>query len=193
MSGAESTSEISRCDTTDTEIKVPSAENPQVGKFFSGSKHQPVNSLLRMEQVRIIDLRCSNIARNFALLIISVSLFIQLRFTSLKLVLRPVGSSGEHEGRFRKDPLTVFSSGGPCKLFWHGQGCPLFDVVHPAFPSPTTASPSLQGALKDGFGEAVMACNMTESCKVLFSTVARGGSREPARKLIIPRTQPAGV
>ena len=37
-----------------------------------------------MEQVRIIDLRCSNIARNFALLIISVSLFIQLRFTSLK-------------------------------------------------------------------------------------------------------------
>ena len=30
----------------------------------------------------------------------------------------------------------------------------LFDVVHPAFPLPTTASPTLQGALEDGFGEA---------------------------------------
>ena len=29
-----------------------------------------------------------------------------------------------------------------------GQGCPLFDVVHPV---PTTASPTLQGALKEGF------------------------------------------
>ena len=31
---------------------------------------------------------------------------------------------------------------------WHGQGCPLFDVVHPAFPPLTKASPTLQGALK---------------------------------------------
>ena len=42
------------------------------------------------------------------------------------------------------------------RKFWHGQGCPLFDVVHPAFPLLTTASPNPQGALKDGFGEAVM-------------------------------------
>ena len=32
--------------------------------------------------------------------------------------------------------------------------CPLFDVVYPAFSLPTTASLPLQGALKDGFGEA---------------------------------------
>ena len=43
-----------------------------------------------------------------------------------------------------------FSAGGHCKQFWHGQECPLFDAVHPAFPLPTMASPTLQGALKDG-------------------------------------------
>ena len=32
------------------------------------------------------------------------------------------------------------------------------------FPLPTTASPTLQGALKDGFGEAVVACDMSELC-----------------------------
>ena len=59
----------------------------------------------------------------------------------------------------------MFSAGGLCEQFWHGLGCPLFDVVHPAFPLPTTASPTLKGALKDGFGEAVVACDMPEPCK----------------------------
>ena len=48
---------------------------------------------------------------------------------------------------------------------WHSQGCPPFDVVYPARPLPTTASSTLQGALKDGFEESVMACNMPEPCK----------------------------
>ena len=43
--------------------------------------------------------------------------------------------------------------------------CPLFDVVHPVFPLPTTESPTLQGALKNGFGEAVVACDMPEPLK----------------------------
>ena len=35
------------------------------------------------------------------------------------------------------------------------KGRPLFDVVHQAFPLPTTSSsPTLQGALKDGFEDA---------------------------------------
>ena len=72
---------------------------------------------------------------------------------------------GGHEGRFSRDPFSVFSAGGPCEQFWHGQRCPLFDVVHPAFPLPTTASPILQGALKNGFGEVVVACDMPEPCK----------------------------
>ena len=59
----------------------------------------------------------------------------------------------------------VFSAGGPCEQFWHGQGCPLFDVVHPAFPLPITVSPTLQGALKDGFGEVVVVCGMPEPCR----------------------------
>ena len=55
------------------------------------------------------------------------------------------------------DSLPVFSAGGHCKQFWHGQGCPLLDVGHQAF--------SLQGALKDGFGEAAVVCDMPEPCK----------------------------
>ena len=51
---------------------------------------------------------------------------------------------GGHEGRFSRDHLTVFSAGGPCEQLWHGQVCPLFDVVLSAFPLPTTASPTLQ-------------------------------------------------
>ena len=39
------------------------------------------------------------------------------------------------------------------------------DVVHPAFPLPTTVSPTLQGDLKDGFGEAVVACDISEPSK----------------------------
>ena len=48
-----------------------------------------------------------------------------------------------------------FSAGGPCEQFWHVEGCPLFDVVHPAFPLPTTALPTLQDALKARLGKAV--------------------------------------
>ena len=67
-----------------------------------------------------------------------------------------------HRGDMRE---AVFSAGGPCEQFWQGQGCPIFDFVHPAFPLPTTASHTLQGAMKDGFGEAVVACEMLEPCK----------------------------
>ena len=47
----------------------------------------------------------------------------------------------------------------------------MFQVVHPAFPMPTTASPTLQGALKDGFGEVVMACDMREPYLLQLLTV----------------------
>ena len=39
---------------------------------------------------------------------------------------------------------------------------PPFDIVHTAFPLPTTESSALQGALKNGFGEAVVTCDMPE-------------------------------
>ena len=74
-------------------------------------------------------------------------------------------SFGGYEGRFSRDPLPVFSAGGLCEHFWHEHGCPFFDIVNPAFPLPTTASPTLQGALKQGFGETVVACDMPEPRK----------------------------
>ena len=69
-----------------------------------------------------------------------------------------LGHSGRHEGRSNRDSLAVSSARGHCEQFCRRQECPLFDVVHPAFSLLTTASPTLQGALKDRFGEAVVGC-----------------------------------
>ena len=71
-----------------------------------------------------------------------------------------MGGGGVREGQFNKDPLPVFSVGGH-----HGQGFPLFCVDCAAFPLPTTASSTLQGFLKNGFGETVMAFRMPQPCK----------------------------
>ena len=59
----------------------------------------------------------------------------------------------------------MFSAGGPCEQFWQGQGCPLFHIVQPAFPLPATTLPILQSALRNGFGEAVVTCDMLELCQ----------------------------
>ena len=96
------------------------------------------------------------------------------RVSSVQFSPWPIGSSegsgtwGTIQQRSTSSPfIFFFFAGGPCEQFWHGQGCPLFDVrvVHSAFPLPTTASPTLQGALQDGFGEALLACDMPEPCK----------------------------
>ena len=81
-------------------------------------------------------------------------------------------SSGQSLGRLgrrgdmRNDPTEIlfqsFFAGGYSEQFWHDQGCPLSYVVHPTFPPPPTAWPTLQGAPEDGFGEAVVACDMPE-------------------------------
>ena len=39
------------------------------------------------------------------------------------------------------------------------------DVVHLAFPLLTAASLTLQGALGNGYGQAVVVCDMPEQCK----------------------------
>ena len=104
-----------------------------------------------------------------------------------------IGSSGGYEGWFSRDHLPVFSAGGPSDQFWNGQGCPLYDVLA-AFPVLTTVLPTpqggpssiscadhgtahLQGAQKDGFGEAAVACDMPDpykfpsldSCQILWT------------------------
>ena len=63
------------------------------------------------------------------------------------------------------------------------------NVVHPAFPLLTTASSTLQGAMKDGFGEAVVTCKYPNHANFPLSTVARRDSCGPTRKLILLRTQ----
>ena len=97
---------------------------------------------------------------------------------------------GGHERHFSKDPLPVFFffffAEGHCEQFWHGHGWPPFDIVHPKFLLPTTASPTLQGALKDGSGEAVVACDMPG---LRLLTVARRDSCGPTRKLIVLQTR----
>ena len=50
------------------------------------------------------------------------------RLVQFIIVPWPIGSLEAHEGRFSRDPLTVFSAGGHCEQFWHGQGCLLFNV-----------------------------------------------------------------
>ena len=90
----------------------------------------------------------------------------EFRSVQFSSVPWPTGSSEGYEERFSIDLLPVFSRGGQCEQFWHRQACALFDVVHPAFPLPTTASPTLQGALKDGFGEAAVACDIPKPCKL---------------------------
>ena len=59
----------------------------------------------------------------------------QLSSVQFSSVPSSVGSSEDMtdmNDEFIRDSLPVFSAGGPCEQFWHGQGCPLFDVVHPA-------------------------------------------------------------
>ena len=74
-------------------------------------------------------------------------LAITVQFSSVRFLDRSDRrGGGGHEGRFSRDDLPVFSAEGPCEQLWHGQGCPLFDIVHPAFPLPTTASPTLLSA-----------------------------------------------
>ena len=51
--------------------------------------------------------------------------------------------------------------------FGHGQECPLFDVVRPAFPLPTTASSKQrQCAQKHGLEVAVVARDLSETGEI---------------------------
>ena len=80
------------------------------------------------------------------------------------------GDRLSRRGDMRKDSAEIFfqsflqeALGSSSDL----QRCPLFDIIHLAFPLRTTASPTLQGALKDGFREAVVACDIPEPWKLM--------------------------
>ena len=60
-----------------------------------------------------------------------------------------------------------FSAEGLCDQFWHGKVCPFFDIVNPALPLLTSELSTFQTALKDDFGEDVLACDMPQPSKFL--------------------------
>ena len=80
----------------------------------------------------------------------------------------PIGVSGGSWGTIQQRSSILF-----CGRLWHRQGCPLLDIVHPAFPLPTTVLPTLQGALKDGSGEAVAVYDMPKPGKFLLCDCKR--------------------
>ena len=101
----------------------------------------------------------------------------------------PNGWSGGHEGRFSRNPLPVFSAGDPCEQFCHGQGCPLFDVVHPAFPlrSRRRSSSLVPWRMVTERLSWCVTCPNPASFPVL--TDARRASCGPTRGMILLRIQ----
>ena len=63
------------------------------------------------------------------------------------------------------------SAGTHCDFFWLGQGCTLFDVVHPAFPLPSTASPLFPSCPEGWFWRGYRGVQHAEQCKFLSSCV----------------------
>ena len=61
-------------------------------------------------------------------------------FNSVQFLDR-LGRWGDMKDNSAEILSQFFSAGGPCVQFWHGRGSLLVDVVHLAFPWPTTASP----------------------------------------------------
>ena len=103
----------------------------------------------------------------------------------------PVGSSGD----LRDDSLEIlfrsFSSGDPCDQFWYGQGCPLLDAVHLAFPLPTKASPTLQDALMFFLERLLWRVTCLNHASFCFLTVAGRGSYGPTKKFLYSWTLPS--
>ena len=72
--------------------------------------------------------------------------------------------SGGHDRRFSRDFLPLFSAGGCCEQFWHGQKCPLL-CCSSSISSADHSVTHLPKSTKDGSKEAVMACDMPELCE----------------------------
>ena len=66
-----------------------------------------------------------------------------VQFSSVQSLNR-LGCQGHVRDDSAEIPLPAFSAGGPCEQLWHGKECQLFDVVHPAFPLPTSVTHPLR-------------------------------------------------
>ena len=102
---------------------------------------------------------------NLVMSVQSSTLYEVCAFSSIQFSPWMIRSSGVHEGWFSRNPLPVFSAGGHCEQFWHGQGMFILWYCSSSISSAYHGSPTLQSALKDGFGEAVVACDMPCPCE----------------------------
>ena len=82
-------------------------------------------------------------------------------------VLGTIGSSGLYDGRF-SSYLSVCSAEDHCEHFLRGQGCPLFDVVHPTFPLPTTAVPNQNKTKIDPLAIMLAPLNADKSMRLVL-------------------------
>lgn len=84
--------------------------------------------------------------------------------------LDQLGHQGGHVGQFSRDPLPLFSAGSHHEHhhehFWHGQGYPLFNAVHPIFADHGVVhircAYGFGFGREDGLGEVVKANDMPE-------------------------------
>ena len=105
--------------------------------------------------------------------------------SGISLVSWLIGSSG---GQFSRDLFLVFCARGPCEQIWHGQGCPLFDVVHSALPLPAMMSPTSKVPWRRVW-ERMWRVTCLNNASFHLLTIARWGFCGPTRKLILFRTQ----
>ena len=82
-----------------------------------------------------------------------------------------------HRGDMRDDSAEIlfqsFQRGGLHKQFWHGQGCPLFDVIHPAFPLPAmalTLSKMLWRMVLEGLLQRMLCLNHASFCLLIVAS-----------------------
>ena len=78
----------------------------------------------------------------------------------------PIGSSAGTWGTIQQRSSSSLFCRRPLWAVLAWAGIRTFDVVYPAFPLPTTASSTVQGAPKDGFGEAVVLYDIPEPCNL---------------------------
>ena len=97
----------------------------------------------------------------------TVSITWPVQFSSVQSPGRLGYWGDKTQGRSSRDLLPVFSAGGHCEQVWHGQGCPVFRWCPSSlnFLCRPQASSALQSALKDDFGEDVVACDMRTPCE----------------------------
>ena len=103
-------------------------------------------------------------------------------------VLWPIMLSGGHEGQFSRDPLPVFSAGGPHQQFWHRQGCPFLMLSIHHFLYQSQCHPPSKAPWRMVLERLLRHVTCLNHASFCLLTIARRGSCGPTRELILLRT-----